>query len=75
MFKYAQVDEHGKFITTSEHSEELKHERAIPIPPGFDPFGKRWNGTGWEEYEPEAEPVQPNQAQADADYIKMMLGV
>lgn len=59
MFRYAQIDENGRVFTTSEHSAELKHERAIPIPSGFDPWDKRWNGTDWEDCEPEPEPVIP----------------
>ena len=70
MFRYAQIDENGRVFTVGEHSAELKHERAIPIPPGFDPWGKRWNGAAWEDCEPE--PVLPDKAQADMDYLKMM---
>ena len=59
MFRYAQIYEDGRVFTVGEHSAELKHERAIPIEPCFDPWGKRWNGTGWEDCEPEPVPVQP----------------
>ena len=72
MFRYAQIDEEGRVFTVGEHSAELKHERAIPVPQGFDPWGKRWNGTGWEDCEPEPVPVQPDKTQADMDYLKMM---
>lgn len=36
MFRYAQIDEEGRVFTVGEHSAELKHERAIPVPQGFD---------------------------------------
>lgn len=72
MFRYAQIDENGRVFTVGEHSAELKHERAISIPPGFDPWGKRWNGADWEEYEPEPAQEWPDKAQADMDYLKMM---
>lgn len=44
----------------------------IPLAPDFDLRNKRWNGTGWEAYEPEPEPIRPDKTQADMDYLKMM---
>lgn len=75
MPRYAQIDRNGYVVSDSHLSGVVEAENMIPLAPDFDLRNKRWNGTGWEEYEPEAEPIQPNQAQADADYIKMMLGV
>ncbi len=31
----------------------------IPLAPDFDLRNKRWNGTDWEDYEPEPEPAPP----------------
>lgn len=59
MFRYAQIDENGRVFTVGEHGAELKHERAILVPPGFNPWGKRWNGADWEKCEPEPEPTMP----------------
>ncbi len=74
MFRYAQVDKDGRVFEVGEHSAEIKHERVILIPPDFDPWGKRWNGTGWEDCEPEQVPVWIDNRQADMDYLKMMIG-
>lgn len=75
MPRYAQINENGYVVSDSYLSGVVEAENMIPLAPDFDLTNKRWNGAGWEEYESEQEPVQPDQTQADADYIKMMLGV
>ena len=74
MFRYAQINENGTIDADSYLSGIVEVENMIPLAPDFDLTNKRWNGTGWEKYEPELEPVQPDKTQADMDYIKMMIG-
>lgn len=71
-YRYAQVRANGTVEGESNLSGIVEAENLIPIPPGFNPWGKRWNGTGWEDCEPEPVPVQPDKTQADMDYLKMM---
>ena len=74
MFRNAQINEKGNIDADSYLSGVVEAENMIPLAPDFDLTNKRWNGTGWEKYEPELEPVQPDKTQADMDYIKMMIG-
>ena len=74
MFRYAQINENGTIDADSYLSGIVEAENMIPLAPDFDLRNKRWNGTDWEKYEPELEPVQPDKTQADMDYIKMMIG-
>lgn len=74
MYRYAQLDETGRVFAVGNHSAKLEAENAVLIPPDFDPWGKRWNGTGWEDCEEELLPAWPDRAQADMDYLKMMAG-
>ena len=74
MFRYAQVNEKGYVVSDSHLSGVVEAENMIPLAPDFDLTNKRWNGTGWEAYEPEPEPIRPDKTQADMDYIKMMIG-
>ena len=74
MFRYAQINDNGTIDADSYLSGVVEAENMIPLAPDFDLTNKRWNGTGWEKYEPELEPVQPDKTQADMDYIKMMIG-
>lgn len=72
MPRYAQVDENGYVVSDSYLSGVVEAENMIPLAMDFDLGNKRWNGESWEEYEPV--PLQPDQTQADMDYLKMMLG-
>ena len=74
MFRYAQIDENGYIISDSHLSSVVEAENMIPLAPDFDLRNKRWNGTDWETYEPEPEPIRPDKTQADMDYLKMMIG-
>lgn len=73
MPRYAQINENGYVVSDSHLSGVVEAENMIPLASDFDLTNKRWNGTGWEEYEPEQEPAQPDQMQADMDYLKMMI--
>ena len=73
MFRYAQVNEKGYVVSDSHLSGVVEAENMIPLAPDFDLTNKRWNGTGWEKYEPEPVSVQPDKTQADMDYLKMMI--
>ncbi len=73
-YKHAQIRKDGTVEGESWLNNIEKRENLIPIKPGFDPWGKRWNGTDWEDYEPEPEPIRPDKTQADMDYLKMMIG-
>lgn len=59
MFRYAQVDEKGYVVSDSHLSGVVEAENMIPLAPDFDLRNKRWNGTDWEDYEPEPEPAPP----------------
>ena len=59
MPKYAEIRADGTIEGESNLSGIVEAENLIPIPPGFNPWNKRWNGTGWEEYEPEPAPPLP----------------
>ena len=74
MFRYAQINENGTIDADSYLSGVVEAENMIPLAPDFDLTNKRWNGTGWEAYEPEPEPIRPDKTQADMDYLKMMIG-
>lgn len=74
MFRYAQVNEKGYVVSDSHLSGVVEAENMIPLAPDFDLTNKRWNGTGWEAYESEPEPIRPDKTQADMDYLKMMIG-
>lgn len=74
MFRYAQVDENGHVVSDSHLSGVVEAGNLIPIAPDFDLKNKRWNGTEWEACEPETELIQLDKAQADMDYLKMMVG-
>ena len=74
MYKYAQIDCCGFVVWLRTFPEQVDEEDMIPVGEDFDPAGKRWNGTDWETYEPEPEPIRPDKTQADMDYLKMMIG-
>lgn len=74
MFRYAQINENGTIDADSYLSGIVEAENMIPLAPDFDLRNKRWNGTDWETYEPEPEPIRPDKTQADMDYLKMMIG-
>lgn len=57
MYKYAQIDCCGFVVWLRTFPEQVDEEDMIPVGEDFDPAGKHWNGTGWEEYEPK--PVLP----------------
>ena len=59
MFRYAQINENGTIDADSYLSGIVEAENMIPLAPDFDLRNKRWNGTDWEDYEPEPEPVIP----------------
>ena len=59
MFRYAQVNENGCVDADSYLSGVVEAENMIPLAPDFDLRNKRWNGTDWEDYEPEPEPAPP----------------
>ena len=59
MFRYAQVDEKGYVVSDSHLSGVVEAENMIRLALDFDLTNKRWNGTGWEEYEPEPAPPPP----------------
>lgn len=59
MFRYAQVNENGCVDADSYLSGIVEAENMIPLAPDFDLRNKRWNGTDWEDYEPEPEPAPP----------------
>ena len=59
MFRYAQINENGTIDADSYLSGIVEVENMIPLAPDFDLRNKRWNGTDWEDYEPEPEPVIP----------------
>ncbi len=73
-YKHAQIRKDGTVEGENWLNNIEKGENLILIKPGFDPWGKRWNGTDWEDYEPEPEPIRPDKTQADMDYLKMMIG-
>lgn len=62
---YAQIDENGYIVGISHLSGEMISTNLIQIDVDFDPTNKKWNGSGWETYEPpeppEPEPTQPTQ--------------
>lgn len=59
---YAQIDENGYIVGISHLSGEMISTNLIQIDVDFDPTNKKWNGYGWETYEPpEPEPPQPTQ--------------
>lgn len=57
MYRYAEIDGCGFIIWTRTFSEPVEAENMIPIGWDFDPEGKRWNGTSWEEHEQEPQPL------------------
>ena len=59
MFRYAQINENGTIDADSYLSGIVEVENMIPLAPDFDLRNKRWNGTDWEDYEPEPEPAPP----------------
>ncbi len=61
MYKYAQIDCCGFVVWLRTFPEQVDEEDMIPVGEDFDPAGKHWNGTGWEEA-----------MQAKLDYIMMM---
>lgn len=62
MYHYAQIDENGYIVGISHLSGEMSEPNLIQIDEDFDPTNKKWNGSGWETYEPpEPEPPQPTQ--------------
>lgn len=58
-YKHAQIRKDGTVEGENWLNNIEKGENLILIKPGFDPWGKRWNGTDWEDYEPEPEPAPP----------------
>lgn len=62
MPRYAQIDENGYVVSDSHLSGMVGAENMIPLAPEFDLRNKRWNGTGWEEYEADSNVVlEPTQ--------------
>ena len=59
MFRYAQVNENGCVDADSYLSGVVEAENMIRLALDFDLTNKRWNGTGWEEYDPEPAPPPP----------------
>ena len=80
-YKHAQIRKDGTTEGESWLNNVEKRENLIPIEQDFDPWGKRWNGTDWEDCEPEPEPVLPLSEQEqiaidtalNAEYIACLL--
>lgn len=62
MYRYALITEDGNVVGVSNLSGVVSKPHMILVDENFDLKNKRWNGTGWETYEPpEPEPPQPTQ--------------
>ncbi len=75
MPRYAQIDQEGYVVSDSRLSGIVEQENMIPLEEDFDLTNKRWNGRGWEDYEPAPAPQPPTEAQiaqAKLDYLMMM---
>lgn len=76
MPRYAQINAEGYVISDSHLSGVVEKEDMIPLDDDFDLKNKRWNGTDWERYIPEPEPInhltEQEITQAKLDYLLMM---
>ena len=78
MFYYADIDANGVCKSISGYEDSGKQSLfQIPLESyDISVIGMRWNGSSWEDYEPELhQPTEEEKAQAQLDYILMMLGI
>ena len=81
LFRYAQVDERGLVVSDSCLSGKVNADNMIPLEDNFDLTGKKWDFElkDWVEYvpeptpEPEYEPTQLDNIEAQVTYIAMMM--
>ena len=65
MHRYVIINSEGIIIGEKILCKKIDEKNSILVDVDFDPTNKKWNGSGWETYEP-PEPQEPEPTQLDS---------